>query len=56
MEGIIKNLHWSSDWDGHEVGFPEVNVVGCYDSAELNVSMYINTETGEVLEIWTIEE
>ena len=27
---INLDLHWSSDWNGYEVGFPEANVVGLY--------------------------
>ena len=25
---INLDLHWSSDWNGDEIGYPEVNVVG----------------------------
>lgn len=46
-------LGWESDWNGDEVGFPEVDVVGLY-SLEMacgdELNLYINTETGEVLE------
>ena len=43
-------LHWSSDWNADEVGYDDRNVVGLYHYHEL--SMYIDMETDEVLEIW----
>lgn len=51
MDGIIKDLHWYSDWNGYEVGYDEILVVGLYRSERLSCDMYINTENGEVLEI-----
>lgn len=56
MHGKISNLHWYSDWNGYEVGYPEVPVVGLYHSASLSVSFYINTESNEVLEIITEDD
>lgn len=53
MNATISNLHWYSDWNGDEVGYPDIPVVGLYYSDTLNVSIYLNTETTEVLEIWT---
>jgi hypothetical protein len=50
------DLQWSSDWDGHEVGFPDVLVVGLYSSAEnSNKYFYIDAETGDILEEWEVE-
>lgn len=51
MKGIIRNLHWQSDWNGDEVSYPEILVVGLYTSHELGCDFYINTETGDVLEV-----
>ncbi|MGM9924744.1 MAG: hypothetical protein ACI35R_10905 [Bacillus sp. (in: firmicutes)] len=52
----LNKLNWSSDWNGYEVGFPDVPVVGCYTyetEIGIELSLHINTETGEVLEVWT---
>lgn len=55
LENIdFRKLHWLSDWDGHEVGFSDSNVVGHYMYGELN--LYIDTETDTVLEMWFDEE
>lgn len=49
--------HWQSDWNGDEVGHPELNAVGLYsmesESTGQTVYIYINAETGEILSIWT---
>lgn len=49
-----RKLHWLSDWDGSDVGFPDINVVGYYMYGELN--LYIDTETEHVIELWFDEE
>lgn len=46
-------LHWQSDWNGYEVGYPEVLVVGLYSDPESNKSMYIDIEEGLILEEWS---
>ena len=47
------DLHWWSDWNGYEVGFPEVPVVGLYCMKEVPlINMYVNSENGEILELW----
>ncbi|MEX5935956.1 hypothetical protein [Mammaliicoccus sciuri] len=49
--------HWSSDWNGDEVGYDDISVVGLYvvkDSPDIHY--YVNTETGEVLEVWYSED
>lgn len=51
MEAIIRNLRWQSDWNGYEVGFDDVLVVGLYTSDELACDFYINIETLEILEV-----
>lgn len=50
---LVAGLGWSSDWDGEDVGYPEVPVVGLYTWGALN--FYINTENGQVLESWSDE-
>lgn len=47
----IENLHWQSDWNGYEVGYPEIPVVGLYTSDALGADFYIDTETMRVIEI-----
>lgn len=56
MNAFISNIHWSSDWNGYEVGYDYVDVVGLYSSEKLGVDMYINAENGEVLEIMAWED
>ena len=51
MEAIIRNLRWQSDWNGYEVGYPLVPVVGLYTNDDLGVDLYVNTETGDVIEL-----
>jgi len=51
MIATIPGLHWQSDWNGDEVGFDDIDVVGLYSSATLGHSFYLNTENGEVLAI-----
>jgi hypothetical protein len=47
------DLHWWSDWNGYEAGFPEVSVVGQYCFKDVPaINMYLNSENGEILEIW----
>lgn len=44
--------HWSSDWNGDEVGFDDVNVVGLYSVPDSPISYYVDTENGYVLDAW----
>lgn len=50
----FRKLHWYSDFNGEEVGYPYSNVVGYYMYHDLN--MYIDMETLDVLELWFDEE
>lgn len=52
MRAFASNLHWWSDWNGYEVGFPEVNIVGLYHSEKLECDFYIDVETGEILHVF----
>lgn len=47
-------LAWSSDWNGYEVGYDDIDVVGLYRSS--GHSYYINAENGQVLEKWADED
>lgn len=51
MNATIQDLHWQSDWNGDEVGFDDIAVVGLYSSTTLGYSFYLNTENGAVLAI-----
>lgn len=53
MQGTRKTsqLCWQSDYNGYEVGYPNISVVGYYVSGDLNY--YINAENGEILEYWS---
>ena len=44
--------HWRSDWNGDEVGFDDVNVVGLYSVPDSTISYYVDTENGYVLDAW----
>lgn len=55
MQTWMTKWHWYSDWNGDEVGYDELNVVGLYGIAE-NVMAYIDTETGHILEHWYDDE
>lgn len=51
IRAIINNLRWQSDWNGYEVGYDNLNVVGLYTSDELECDFYVDMETNNVLEI-----
>lgn len=46
------DLAWSSDWNGEEVGYDEVEVVGLYSFLGTDVFVYLDTEDGTILDIW----
>ena len=47
---------WSSDWNGDEVGFDDVDVVGLYSLPDSSISYYVNVENGYVLDAWADED
>lgn len=51
-----KDLLWSSDWMGYEVGFEDVNVVGLYELRNTNLYFYIDMETNKILTGWEMPE
>lgn len=45
-------LVWQSDWDGEDVGFDDVLIVGLYnDPNHIKVSYHIDIETSKILEV-----
>lgn len=52
----FRALMWSSDWNGDEVGYPEIEVVGLYADPGDKYMYYVNSDTGEVLDVWTTVE
>lgn len=54
----LDNLVWSSDFNGDEVGFPEVDVVGIYTQQREDgeYSFLIDTATWEILDFYKDEE
>lgn len=47
-----KDLLWSSDWNGYEVGFDDVDVVGLYRLSGTSVHFYIDMTTNKILHAW----
>ena len=47
--------HWQSDWNGDDVGFDDVLVVGLYSVPNTPISYYVDTENGYVLDAWAEE-
>lgn len=52
----LTNVYWSSDWNGYEVGYPEIDVVGLYTDQLEPYAYYVNAETGIVLDSWKDDE
>lgn len=48
--------HRSSDWNGCEVGFHDVSVVGLYSIPDMPIYYYVDTEIGVVLDAWAEED
>ncbi len=49
-------IGWSSDWNGDEVGYPEIDVVGLYTILETGQDVYIDSSNGIILEILEYNE
>ena len=61
IDGLLHldNLVWQSDWNGDEVGFDDVAIVGLYSqerSDEKTYNFYIDMETMRILDFWVDEE
>lgn len=54
----LENLRWSSDWNGYEVGYDDIDVVGLYTQYRENgeYNFYIDMETNAILELWKSED
>lgn len=50
------DLHWQSDWDGSEVGYDDVLVVGLYQLRDTDVYFYIDMENLVILEYMTFSD
>ena len=49
----LDDLIWHSDWNGDEVGYPDVNVVGLYEFVNSEtVYAYIDLENNKILEVF----
>lgn len=52
---FLEGLVWQSDWNGDEVGFDEVDVVGLYsmekDTGEI-YNFYIDMNELRILDFW----
>lgn len=49
-------LIWQSDWNGEELGYDDILVVGLYHIRDTNTYVYLNTETGDILESWEMDD
>lgn len=45
-------IGWSSDWNGYEVGYEDIPVVGLYSFLGTEIYLYLNTEDSTILEMW----
>lgn len=55
LDGVVVDvtrLLWNSDWNGDEVGHDNCPVVGPYTVPGLELDIYVDTETGVILEGW----
>lgn len=51
MKAVVSNLFWYGDFAGHELSYPEINVIGLYYSESLDCKFYIDTDTGEIIQV-----
>lgn len=47
-------LTWESDFNGEEIGYDDVSVVGHYSYGKIN--LFIDTDNKRVLRLWKDEE
>jgi len=55
----LEDLIWQSDWNGDEVGFDDVEVVGLYSHERSDgkvYSYYIDMEKMIILDFWIEED
>ena len=51
-----KDLLWESDWNGYEVGYEDIEVVGLYKLKDTEIYFYIDMENNKMLEAWHMPE
>jgi hypothetical protein len=51
-----KDLMWESDWNGYEIGYPDIQVVGLYNLRHTDVYFYIDMDNYTILEAWEMRE
>lgn len=51
-----QDLTWQSDWNGEEVGHPDVLVAGLWRWRDSDIYVYMNAETSEIIDIWQEEQ
>lgn len=51
----LQDFRWQSDWNGYEVGFDDLPVVGLYSMNNYPIDVYIDSETGRIIEAWCNE-
>lgn len=56
MTNYYNMLRWSSDWNGYEVGYDDIEVVGLYSVPNLPIDVYIDAGTGKIIEAWSYDE
>lgn len=44
-----KELIWQSNWDGHELGYDEVEVIGLYTLKDTTLNFYIDMENNMII-------
>lgn len=54
--GVLLGLHWQSDFNGEDYGYPDVEVVGVYSWVETGLTFLIDMDKGVVLEVYQDEE
>lgn len=56
---MLEDLIWQSDWNGDEVGFDDVEVVGLYSNQRSDGKeyyYYIDMEKMIILDFWVAED
>jgi hypothetical protein len=51
-----QKLNWSSDWNGDEVGYDDIAVVGLYSVQDMDIDVYIDMETMQILDIFCLKD
>jgi hypothetical protein len=46
----------TQDWNGYEVGYDEIEVVGLYSLIDMPISIYVDASTGRILEAWLSDD